>query len=107
EGLPSYWRRSVRYPNNWTPAVAAAAASAPVARIFLGFARFPAARAVTDPAGVTTVRWTDVRFTQGVLTVDQPTRAVNAFNVVIRIAPDGRVLQEQLGVLPDSRSYRR
>ena len=39
-----------------------AASAAPLARVFLGFARFPAVRTAVDPAGVTTVRWTDVRF---------------------------------------------
>src|SRR5262249_16653101 len=34
------WRRVVRYPNVWTPAVLASAV-APTTRLFLGFSRFP------------------------------------------------------------------
>ena len=41
------WRVTIRYPDQWTPTVKAAAA-APLAQTFLGFSRYPAARWVLD-----------------------------------------------------------
>lgn len=56
------WRRVVRYPNAWTPAVFASAA-APMTHLFLGFSRFPLARTSTRPGSAETlVRWSDMRF---------------------------------------------
>ncbi len=90
----AFWRRSVRYPNQWTAATSAAAATW-TARAFLGFARFPAARAFVDPSGTATVRWTDMRFTAGFpsLAANGP-RGADWFTVRVRIGPDGRVLDE-------------
>ena len=91
------WRTTLRFPNVWTPAVWTAA-STPLGRTFLGFARLPAARAVVDQTGTTTVRWTDVRFIETPL---PPNRAVpqrgDLFSAVVRIAPDGTVMDERLG----------
>src|SRR5205807_2473074 len=42
-----FWRRTVRYPNQWTVATVVAARTR-TAQVFLGFARFPAARTFTD-----------------------------------------------------------
>jgi membrane-bound metal-dependent hydrolase YbcI (DUF457 family) len=89
-----FWRRAVRYPDVWTPSTFAAAAT-PTARTFLGFSRFPAARSLVNSSGVATVRWSDMRFVGG-LTANAP-RAVNMFTVLVRIGPDGRVLEEALG----------
>ena len=58
------WRTTLRFPSVWTPAVWTAA-STKLGRSFLGFARLPAVRSIVDPAGVTTVRWTDLRFIDG------------------------------------------
>ena len=89
------WRIAVRYPNQWNASVQTAA-SAPLARTFLGFSRFPAARWLTDRGtGETTVRWTDVRFVTG-LTIDQRARA-SLFNVTVRLDRDGHLLGESLG----------
>jgi inner membrane protein len=93
EGL---WRQTVRYPNVWTPA-AVEAAAAPLARIFLGFSRFPAARSFTDPAGVTTVRFIDMRFAAGLLALEQPIRRPQPFSATIRIGANGAVIGESLG----------
>ena len=90
------WRTTLRYPNNWTPPVVQAAATR-LGRVYLGFSRFPAARAFVDPGGTATVRWSDMRFVGGLLTLDQPVRRPDPFNAVIRIAPDGQVIDEHLG----------
>ena len=89
-----FWRRAVRYPNQWTPSTVIAAATR-TGRVFLGFSRFPAARVVVDPAGVATVRWNDMRFVGGLYSLAG--RVPDPFNLVIRLGPDGRVLGEQLG----------
>jgi membrane-bound metal-dependent hydrolase YbcI (DUF457 family) len=87
----AFWRRELRYPNQWT-SVVARAATAPPARAFLGFSRFPAVVSVTDQTGTTTVRWTDMRFAGGILTPQPPPGRQNLFNVGVRIGADGRIL---------------
>jgi len=89
------WRVVVRYPNQWNATVRTAAA-APIARTFLGFSRFPAARWVEDrQTGETTVRWADIRFVTG-LTVDQRARA-GLFGATVRLDRDGAILEQKLG----------
>jgi hypothetical protein len=73
------------------------AAATDLGRVFLGFSRFPSARAFTDPSGATTVRWSDMRFVGGILTLDQPVRRLDPFTATVHIAADGRVDGEQLG----------
>jgi membrane-bound metal-dependent hydrolase YbcI (DUF457 family) len=87
------WRTTLRIPNVWTPPVWTAA-SKELGRTFLGFARLPAARAFVDPFGTATVRWNDMRFL-GMRRSLGPAQN-DPFSVVIRIAPDGHVLAEQL-----------
>jgi membrane-bound metal-dependent hydrolase YbcI (DUF457 family) len=90
------WRVTARYPDQWTPAVKAAA-TAPLARIFLGFSRYPAARWVIDQrTGVVTLRWTDMRFATG-MTMDQRVGRGNLFVATVRVSPDGLVIDQQLG----------
>jgi membrane-bound metal-dependent hydrolase YbcI (DUF457 family) len=93
----AFWRLTLRYPNIWTPAVETAVATV-TGRTFLGFSRFPAARTAVDREGVTTVRWSDIRFVGGVLALDQPLSRPGPFTVAVRIGPDGRILSEALGV---------
>lgn len=91
------WRLAVRYPDQWTAATARAA-EAPDARLFLGFSRFPAARTFTDRAtGVTTVRWTDVRFEGGIASLGDRSRRPNPFNLTVRVDANGRVVDEHPG----------
>src|SRR6516165_4535671 len=90
------WRRAIRYPNVWTPAVQQAAATG-LGRMFLGFSRFPAARAATDASGSTTVRFTDVRFVLGPAVADQPAPPVQLFTATIRLDAQGRIVSERLG----------
>jgi hypothetical protein len=70
-----------------------------VARIFLGFARFPAASVSRDRAGSTLVSWSDVRFIGGGLpTFGEPTRNLrSAFAAAVLIDSDGRIAYERLG----------
>jgi hypothetical protein len=90
------WRLTVRYPDQWTPLVRAAAA-APVAQTFLGFSRYPAARWIADPkTGVVTVRWTDMRFAGG-MALDQRAGRGNLFGATVRVDSEGAVVSEQLG----------
>jgi membrane-bound metal-dependent hydrolase YbcI (DUF457 family) len=90
------WRVTVRYPNFWRPDVYSAAA-APIAQVFLGFSRFPAARSFLDPAtDVSTVRWIDVRFAAG-LTLDQRLGRSELFQATVRVDRDGRVVDQRLG----------
>jgi membrane-bound metal-dependent hydrolase YbcI (DUF457 family) len=91
------WRVTVRFPNQWSPQVAQAATTR-LGRVFLGFSRFAAARwVVDDKTGVATVRWTDMRFAGGILTLEQPVRRPDPFTAVVRIGVDGRILDERLG----------
>jgi membrane-bound metal-dependent hydrolase YbcI (DUF457 family) len=90
------WRLTLRYPNVWTPTVQKAA-TAHTAQVFLGFSRFPAARSSVDPKGITTVRWTDVRFAGGVMGLDQPAPRAGLFTATVKVAPDGTILEQALG----------
>jgi len=89
------WRLTLRYPNVWTPTVGRAATTT-LGQAFLGFSRFPAARSATDVQGITTVRWSDMRFAGGVAGLEQPTRSVNPFTAVVRVDPGGKILEERL-----------
>lgn len=86
---------AVHYPNVWTPAVFQAA-QAPVAQVFLGFSRFPAARSVVGADGTATVRWNDLRFTSDT-TPNLRERAPNLFTATVQLDPDGKVVGERLG----------
>jgi hypothetical protein len=90
------WRTALRVPNQWTPAVAEAA-KAPTARLFLGFSRFPDARAVIGADGATTVRWTDMRFSDGLFTPNQAPARPAPFNVTVRLSTDNRIVAEEMG----------
>jgi hypothetical protein len=93
--IERFLRLTIRYPDVWLPVVHVAAQTA-LAQRFLGFSRFPAARsAVDERTGVTTVRWTDMRFVRAPLT--QAARRGNLFTATIRIDRDGHVVDEHLG----------
>jgi inner membrane protein len=87
-------RLAVRYPNQWTPAVTRAAESR-TGRVYLGFSRFPAARSTVDANGITTVRWTDMRFAMN--RVGTAEREGGIFLATVRVAADGTILEERLG----------
>jgi len=86
---------SVHVPNQWTPAVTQAA-HARTAQVFLGFSRFPAARSVVAEDGTATVRWSDLRFVQGML--DDPRQFRRGlFGATVVVSPEGRIVEERLG----------
>ena len=88
------WRTTLLVPNIWTPAVFSAA-STRLAQTFLGFARLPAARSFVDPTGTATIRWTDLRFIGARMALAPPQN--DPFAIVIRLGPDGRVIDQRLG----------
>ena len=71
-------------------------AAAPLAQIFLGFSRFPAARSITDDHGTSTVRFSDMRFAAGLVALEQPVRRPSPFSVLIRLDRTGRVIEQSL-----------
>jgi len=73
------------------------AGASPLARIFLGFSRFPAARSFTDASGTTIVRFIDMRFVAGLVALEQPVRRPQPFSATIRLSSDGRVIDAALG----------
>ena len=94
DALDAPWRTAVPYGDQWTPAVMRAADSA-LGRVFLGFSRFPAVQSIVNEDRSADVRWTDLRFT------DVPTRRPGAprgmFSALVRVAPDGRIVDQSLG----------
>ena len=91
------WRTTVRYPSIWTPTVAQAATTS-LGQVFLGFSRFPAARSASDAHGVTTVRWTDMRFAGGPFGLDDRRQGPGPFTATVRVDADGRVIAQSLGL---------
>jgi membrane-bound metal-dependent hydrolase YbcI (DUF457 family) len=95
------WRTSdarilaVRYPNQWTPA-AAKASTAPKAKTFLGFSRFPSVRSFIDADGTSTVIWTDLRFVAVDGSIESRRPPPSLFGARVRVSADGRVLSEGL-----------
>jgi hypothetical protein len=73
------------------------AAHTQLAQVFLGFSRYPAARSAIDTQGVTTVRWTDMRFAGAVAPGERALARSNLFTAVVRIDANGQVIQETLG----------
>lgn len=86
---------AVRVPNPWTPAVTKAS-TAPTARVFLGFSRFPAVRSLVAEDGTATVRWSDLRFVQGALDDPRQFRG-GLFSTTVVIDPAGNVREDHLG----------
>jgi hypothetical protein len=92
-GFDAPWRDAVHYPDQWTANVWRAA-DTDLARVFLGFSRFPAARSGLQEDRSAMVSWTDMRF------VGTPVRRPGnggMFAATVTLGPDGRVLSTQLG----------
>jgi len=94
-GRPA-WRLARRHPNQWTEAVVRARES-DVARRFLSFSRYPAARSRLNDDGTITVQWTDMRFTTTPLTPRASPNRRSLFSATVRIGADGAILDERLG----------
>lgn len=88
-------RQALRVPNQWTASVLTAA-QAPIAQVFLGFSRFPAARSVLASDGTVVVRWSDMRFVQGAVDESRQLRR-GLFGATVILGADGRVLEQRLG----------
>ena len=90
------WRVTVRYPNQWTPAVHTAAA-ATLPQVFSGFSRFPAARWFTDPPN----RRDDRALDRHAICDGPDDRSArgrsNLFTVTVRLDRDGRLIDEKFG----------
>jgi hypothetical protein len=84
------------YPNQWTPSVMTAAQSSPLARMFLGFSRFPAARSIHHPDGNAVVRWTDLRFVRQI-GMDDGRQVPELFIATVTLNASGTVVNERLG----------
>jgi hypothetical protein len=95
-GSDAPWRTTIRYPNVWTPTVLNASTTH-LGQVYLGFSRMPAARSAVDIHGVTTVRWTDMRFVGGLPGMDERASRAVPFTASIRVGADGQILQETLG----------
>ncbi len=89
-------RLARRVPDVWTPE-AVTAASGELARIFLGFSRFPAVRTSRQPDGTTTVRWVDVRFADGIPRRSRDPRGTSLFTITVRLDRDGRIVDQHMG----------
>lgn len=92
--LDAPWRRSTRYPDQWTPA-ALQAARTELGRVFLGFSRFPATSSTLNEDDSASVRWVDLRFVNTLGRRPASTRGM--FSAHITLAPDGHVLSMDLG----------
>ena len=91
-----YQDDSVWIPNQWTPLVTEAARTR-TAKVVLGFSRFPLASVFTEPSGVTTVQFTDLRFAIGLDNPQLQGRRNALFTVTVRFGPDNQIIQERLG----------
>ena len=89
-------RQTMRFPNQWTPAVSVAAGTE-VGRVFLGFSRFPAVRVLVDGDGTTTVQWSDMRFTRGEGDADLRDRREEFFTATVQLDREGRIVDQRLG----------
>ena len=85
---------AIHYPNQWTGSVFKAAHSL-TAQTFLGFSRFPAARAIANSDGRVTVRWSDLRFV--LPGQNERQRPPGLFTATVELGPDGLILRERLG----------
>ncbi len=90
------WQLPSRYPDKWTPD-AVSAATTRTGQVFLGFSRFPVTRSFRDVGGVTTVRWSDLRFVWDAPLRPGSTMSRNLFSATVRLDAQGRVLDERLG----------
>jgi inner membrane protein len=72
------------------------AASAPTARAFLGFSRFPSVEVMRHRNGDVTVHWYDMRFAEAPPPGD-PRSAISPFGAWVRMTPEGRLLGHGLG----------
>jgi inner membrane protein len=74
------------------------ARAARTARVFLEFARFPAASVTREPSGRLVVRWRDVRFAGGITRLGRGEGQPRvSFAASVRLERDGRIIDQWLG----------
>jgi membrane-bound metal-dependent hydrolase YbcI (DUF457 family) len=74
------------------------AKAARTARVFLDFARFPAASVTREPSGRVVVRWRDVRFAGGITRLGRGEGQPRvSFAASVRLERDGRIIDQWLG----------
>lgn len=78
-------------------AMVARASTAPMARVFLDFSRFPSAEAITHRNGDVTVHWYDMRFARRPEGPGDGRRHTSPFGAWVRMSPDGTVVGQGLG----------
>ena len=88
-------RPALRFPNDRDDLVQEAA-TAPTARAFLGFSRFPAVEVMRHRNGDVTVHWYDMRFGESAPAGD-PRSAISPFGAWVRLTSDGRLVGHGLG----------
>jgi membrane-bound metal-dependent hydrolase YbcI (DUF457 family) len=84
------------FPDQSGPLVARAS-TAPLARVFLGFSRFPAAETIHHRGGDVTVHWYDLRFAQKPAVPGDGHRPTSPFAVWVRVSPTGAIVGQGLG----------
>jgi inner membrane protein len=95
-GSVAPWRMSVRFPNLWSAEVFRASAT-PVAKVYLGFSRFPAARSVRTREGNSMVQWTDMRFLDVLGRPGGRQPRATLFTATVRFDSSGRIVDQRLG----------
>ena len=86
----------ITFPDDKGGAVARAA-TAPLARMFLDFSRFPAAEALPHPNGDVTVHWYDMRFARRQDVPGDSRRHTSPFGVWVRLSKTGEIVGQGLG----------
>ncbi len=87
---------AISFPDDRGAAIRRASA-APLARMFLGFSRFPAAEALPRSDGGVTVHWYDVRFAQRQDEPGDSRRHTSPFGVWVRLSKAGEIVGQGLG----------
>ncbi len=86
----------ISFPNDGGQLVARAT-EAPMARMFLGFSRFPAVEALPHHNGDVTVHWYDLRFAARPTERGDGRQHTSPFGVWVRLSPTGAVVAQGLG----------
>jgi inner membrane protein len=86
----------ITFPDDRSAAVRLAE-SAPLAKVFLGFSRFPAAEALPHRNGDVTVHWYDLRFAERQDVPGDRRRHTSPFGAWVRLSADGKIVAQGLG----------
>ncbi len=87
---------AVAFPDE-SGAIVERAATAPLARVFLDFSRFPAAETMKHHDGDVTVHWYDLRFSERRTDMADGRHHTSPFAVWVRLSPTGAIKGQGLG----------